>query len=505
MKRELALLLLLLLTIPIGPQILPVESLGQKWNDSIAGSYVFDRCIACENSYHNTTTGQVNVTLTNIDTFSQPILINTIELNFFWINIDTTVLRGRNFTRLDVDNSSTWTFDFTIPGGVKTEDFHQFQFRVFYRVLSRAGVGEEIDLRSPIDHIRITDIEQVTATTTLAKALLELKAVNQTTYGSPDARDLVRDAQKAYDLGLLFFNNTRWHNATQHANIVLDLLEKIPPAEMKYTEEIIASMKSRLEGVNLNLYRSIDAKDFFARANVTLEGAEAALKASNYTGAQALVTTTSLFFASAIQVEADYLIVLKQDAEKSISKAEDAIKKLQSKDPQNDEALKLLAQARRELQVARSFLSAQQSQLANTYATNAIALVLSAEEIESGADRRAQAKINLARITLGPLWDRDLGERAAALVDRSTEAFNNAETAYLNNEFTRAIQLADDSLSLSSAALQQGGESVSSNQPLTQDLSLIWLVGGIVALAAAGVGAFLVIRRLRAGYSLFSK
>ena len=92
------------------------------------------------------------------------------------------------------------------------------------------------------------------------------------------------------------------------------------------------------------------------------------------------------------------------------------------------------------------------------------------------------------------------------MVDRSTEAFNNAETAYLNNEFTIAIQLAEDSLALSSAALQQGGGgSGSSNQSLTQDLSVIWLVGGIAALAAAGIAAFLVIRRLRAGYSLFSK
>ncbi|MCZ6613495.1 MAG: hypothetical protein O6762_02305, partial [Thaumarchaeota archaeon] len=213
MKRELALLFLLLMTIPFGPQIIPSESLGQKWNDSIAGSYVFDRCISCENTYHNTTSGQVNVTLTNIDPFSQTILINTIELSFIWINLDTTVLRGTNFTRLDVDNSSTWTFDFNIPGTVKTEDDHQFQFRVFYRVLSRVALGAELDVRSPTDHIRITDIEQVTSNATLAKALVKLKEVNQTTYGSPVARDLVRDAQKAYDLGLLFFNNTRWHNA----------------------------------------------------------------------------------------------------------------------------------------------------------------------------------------------------------------------------------------------------------------------------------------------------
>ncbi|MCZ6725121.1 MAG: hypothetical protein O6846_02700, partial [Thaumarchaeota archaeon] len=210
-------------------------------------------------------------------------------------------------------------------------------------------------------------------------------------------------------------------------------------------------------------------------------------------------------FASAIQVEADYLIELRQEAENSISKAADAIKKLQLKDPQNEEAVKLLARAIRELQVARSFLSAQQSQAASTNATNAINLISSAEEIEGGADRQAQAKINLARITLRPLWDRELDERASALVDRSTEAFNNAEKAYLNDEFTRAVQLAEDSLALSSAALQQGGGSSSSNQPLTQDLSLIWLVGGIAALAAAGIGAFLVIRRLRAGYSLFSK
>ena len=493
------------MTIPIGPQILPAESIGQKWNNSIAGTYVFDRCIACENSYHNSTSGQVNVTLTNIDLFSQPILINTVELVFLWINIDTTVLRGRNFTRLDVDNSSTWTFDFTIPGGVKTEDFHQFQFRVFYRVLSRVGVGEEIDLRSPIDHILITDIEQVTATATLENALLKLKQVNQTTYGSPDARDIVRDAQRAYDLALLFFNNTRWINATQHGNIVLDLLETVPAAEMKYTAEIIDSMKSKLESVDLDLYGSTEAKNFYARALVTIQGAEAAFKVSNYTGAQALVTTTSLFFASTIQVEAEYLLELKQDAEKSISKAEDAIKKFQSKDPKNEEARKLLARAIRELQVARSFLSAHQSQAANTNATNAINLLLSAEDLENGADRRAQAKINLARITLRPLWDRELSERAAALVDRSTEAFNNAETAYLNNEFSRAIQLAEDSLSLSSAALQQGGGGSSSTQSITQDLSLIWLIGGIAALAAAGVGAFLVIRRLRAGYSLFSK
>ncbi|MCZ6724912.1 MAG: hypothetical protein O6846_01630, partial [Thaumarchaeota archaeon] len=266
MKRELALLFLLLMTIPFGPQIIPSESLGQKWNDSIAGSYVFDRCISCENTYHNNTKGQVNVTLTNIDPFSQTILINTIELSFIWINLDTTVLRGTNFTRLDVDNSSTWTFDFNIPGTVKTEDDHQFQFRVFYRVLSRVALGAELDVRSPTDHIRITDIEQVTSDATLAKALVKLKEVNQTTYGSPVARDLVRDAQKAYDLGLLFFNNTRWHNATQHANIVLDLLDKIPAAEKKYTDEIIASMKSRLEGVDLDLYGSIEAKDFFARA-----------------------------------------------------------------------------------------------------------------------------------------------------------------------------------------------------------------------------------------------
>ena len=281
MKRELALVFILLMTIPLGPHIPPAESLGQKWNDTIAGSYVFDRCIACENSYHNTTQGQVNVTLTNIDLFSRTILINTIELNFFWINIDTTILRGVNFTRLDVDNSSTWTFDFNIPGGVKTEDFHQFQFRVFYRVLSRVGVGEEIDLRSPIDHLRITDIEQITSKATMVKALLKLKENNQTSYGSSDARDLVRDAQKAYDLSLLFFNNTRWHNATQHANIVLELLDNIPAAEKKYTDEIIASMKSKLEGVDLDLYRSIEAKDFFARAQVTMEGAEAAFTASN--------------------------------------------------------------------------------------------------------------------------------------------------------------------------------------------------------------------------------
>ena len=494
------------MTVPVGPQILPAGSIGQKWNDSIAGAYVFDRCFNCENSYYNTTTGQVNVTLTNIDQFNQPLLVNTVELHIFWINVDTTILRGRNFTRINHANSSIWSFDFTIPADVKTEDWHQFQFLVLYRVLSSVALGQEQALRSPIDHIRITDIEHVTSNTTLAKALLKLEEAKLTSYGSPKAREIIRDATRAYDLGLLFFNNTRWINATQHGNIVLDLLETVLPAEMKYTEEIIESMKSRIKGVELALYKSTEAKNYIARAENATKGAEAAFKASNYTGAQVLVQMASLFFVSSTQVEADLRIELKQEAEKSISKAEEAIKKFQSKEPINEEARKLLAKARRELQVARSFLSARQSQEANTNATNAIKLVLSAEEIETGVEKTAQAKIDLARITLRPLWTRELDERASELVDRSTEAFNNAETAYLNKEFSRAIQLADDSLSLSSSALQQaisdsqqsplGG--ILSRVPVLKDLSLIELVIGIAVLAAAGIGAFLGIRRIRA-------
>ncbi|MFQ6010888.1 MAG: hypothetical protein ACE5KG_01815, partial [Nitrososphaerales archaeon] len=207
MKQNLV-LLLFLIAVLLGPPLPQVQSLGQKWSEQVSGLYTFDRCITCPNTYHNDTSGSVNITISNTDFIRRDIAVTRVDLIFFWSNLDLQNITKARYTQLVYENQTSFILNFTIPGGVKADDWHIFFFTIHYSILSRNL--EDLTVRTPTDHILITDKEQLAATAALSEAELKLAEANQTRYGSPQSKDIILQARILYDRGLLFFDKKSW-------------------------------------------------------------------------------------------------------------------------------------------------------------------------------------------------------------------------------------------------------------------------------------------------------